>query len=527
MKSQLKADALSAQLRARTSVIWIQTIEEARVRSRVFDAAAAAGYLPHSWDAGAGITAMDGSPERDYPDDSAPETAEDALDAIAKRSQRKLSPESSDRNVWVMCDLPPWLKDPITARKLRNLALPTGLSGRPRNVAQAIIIITPSGDVPPELKDHVHVIDWPMPDREEIAAILDTVVSTLPKDLDALPDGSRDAAIDAAVGLSGEQAQACFATSLVQLKRIDPATIAEEKKQAIRASGLEQMDALPAGLDGVGGLDVVKDWIVSEALSFGPEARDYGIDPLKGALLVGVPGCGKTHLAKAIATALNAPLVKVDLGAMRGKYVGESEGNIRNAFDRVDSMGRCVLLADEIEKTLAGASGESGDGGVSADALGFLLNWMQEHSGEAFVVATANNIDRLPPELLRKGRFDEVWWVDLPNEVERAEVLAATLRSKGRDPQAIGIDLAAVAAATAQFSGAEVASLVRSAMRTAFADKNKAGKPREITTDDLLAAAKDVQPKGSDKKRPDFARPATSESIVAVAASGARELDLS
>jgi SpoVK/Ycf46/Vps4 family AAA+-type ATPase len=244
---------------------------------------------------------------------------------------------------------------------------------------------------------------------------------------------------------------------------------------------------LPGGLDAVGGLDNLKAWLESRRLAYSPRARAYGLPPPKGALLVGIPGCGKSLTAKAIATAWGVPLLRVDLGALKSKFVGESEGNLRKAFRVIEAIGRCVVWLDEIEKALQGATSGSADGGVSADALGAILSWMQERSGEAFVIATANDVEGLPPELLRKGRFDDVWYVDLPTEYERELVLTATLRSYGRSTGSI--DVRAAARAREGFTGAELAALVPDAMFVAFADSE-----REITTADLLKAATTVAP---------------------------------
>jgi SpoVK/Ycf46/Vps4 family AAA+-type ATPase len=226
---------------------------------------------------------------------------------------------------------------------------------------------------------------------------------------------------------------------------------------------------------------------MSRRAAFTPAARAYGLPAPKGALLVGVPGCGKSLTAKAIATALSMPLLRLDFGALKGKFVGESEGNIRKALKVAESMAPCVVWIDEIEKALGGATGPQGDGGVSADALGNFLSWMQDRQGSVFVIATANDVSALPPELLRKGRFDDLFFVDLPTAVERKGVLSAALKAHGRDVSSI--DLAAVSAVTADFTGAEIAALVPDSMFAAFADG-----ARPITTADLVGAAKNTAP---------------------------------
>jgi len=347
----------------------------------------------------------------------------------------------------------------------------------------------------------------------------------------AAPNGTREAAIDAAVGLSGEEAGACYARSLVQTKRIDPVLVAGEKKRVIaRERVLEWFDPLPGGLDAVGGLDVLKTWLTSRKAAYSPAARAYGLPSPRGVLLAGPPGTGKSMTARAIATAWGVPLLKLDLGSLKSKYVGESEASIRRALRVVEAIGRCVVLVDEIEKALAGATQGAADGGVSADALGAILSWMQDRVGQGFVVATTNDPGALPPELMRRGRFDEIFWLDLPNHAERAEIVNVSLEFHGRAPsdELWGYD---VASATEGFTGSEIASLVPDALFAAFADG-----ARPLTVQDLLDATKTVVPlsKTASEKITKLrewakgrARPATTpETGRAAPATSGRALDL-
>jgi AAA+ superfamily predicted ATPase len=522
-RSQNIAADIAALLRARNPLLWVVTREEARVERYLIEAASAAGYVPRSWDVAQGVADLAGNPISNIGSQDPGET----LDAIRDRANG-----NGDRGVWIMRDLPIWLQGPPGAavmRRLRNLA--RALPGAPRDRAQAVVILSPSGDVPAELAGHATVIDWPMPDREEIAAVLDAAIESLPAEIkaNAAPNGTRDAAIDAAVGLTGEEAAACYARSLVQLRRIDPKLVATEKKRVVsRERVLEWYDPLPGGLDAVGGLENLKSWLNARKLAYSPQARAYGLPAPKGALLVGVPGCGKSLTAKAIATAWGVPLLRVDLGALKSKFVGESEGNLRKAFQTIASVGRCVVWFDEIEKALQGATSGSADGGTSSDQLGSILSWMQERQGESFCIATANDVTGLPPELLRKGRFDEIWFVDLPTAQERVQVAAAALKSHGRD--GCKVDLSAVAQATAGYTGSEIAALVPEGLFTAFADG-----AREIATEDLLAAAKTVVPlsKTAVEKITALrawaagrARPATITETASEAAKVGRQLDL-
>lgn len=484
-KGQEAAADVAALLRARTPLLWIKSNEEARVEALLFEAAASANYLTYTWDVAQGARDLTGKEVSGL----SAETKDPGimLEVIKNRAEST----AAQRAVWVMRDLPAWLNGPvgtITLRQLRNLArsLPT----TPRDKAQAVIVLSPSGQVPDELAGHVTVIEWPLPDRAEIAALLDAAIESLPDNIKnkAAPNGTRDAAIDAAVGLTGEEASACYNKSLVQLRRIDPATVAKEKRRVItRERVLEWYDPISAGMDAVGGLENLKTWLVARKSAYSQKAREYGLPAPKGCLLVGIPGCGKSLTAKAIATAWQVPLLRLDMGALKSKFVGESEGNLRKAFKVIEAIGRCVVWIDEIEKALAGATQGAADGGVSSDALGSILSWMQERQGEAFVIATANDVKSLPPELLRKGRFDEVWWVDLPNQEERAAIIAATLRTYNRGKASI--DLNKVADACVDFTGSEIAALVPDAMYEAFADKG-----RELTTRDLLNAAGNVTP---------------------------------
>jgi AAA+ superfamily predicted ATPase len=483
-RSQLLAADVSALLRARNPLLWIVSREEARVESHLFEAAASAGFIARTWDVAQGVAEISGPRPGSQPDAQDPG---EALRVISARASN-----GSDRGVWIMRDLPVWLdgiSGAATCRALRNLA--RILPSTPRDRAQAVIILSPTANVPAELAGHATVIEWTLPDREEIASILDAAIASLPEEMQATaaPNGTRESAIDAAVGLTGEEAAACYARSLVQTRTIEPATVAKEKKRVIaRERVIEWFDPLPGGMDAVGGLDQLKAWLASRKSAYSPQARAYGLPAPKGALLVGVPGCGKSLTAKAIATAWGVPLLRLDLGALKSKFVGESEGNLRKAFAVIEAIGRCVVWLDEIEKALAGATQGAADGGVSSDALGAILSWMQERQGQAFVVATSNDVSALPPELLRKGRFDEVFFVDLPNAQERADILKAALRSHARKGATVnGLEI--VATACDGFTGSEIAAIVPDAMYAAFADN-----AREITTDDLIAAAGTVVP---------------------------------
>jgi SpoVK/Ycf46/Vps4 family AAA+-type ATPase len=471
-KSQKTNEDLTALFRARNTLLWIVTREEMRVERAIIDAAAAATYETVMWDCADGLQSLEVGAIAGTQDPNA------ALDFIRDRKGRR---------VYVMRDLHRWL-DPVILRKLRSLA--RNLQSATRNEARAIVILTPSAEVPAELSGHATVIDYPLPERPEIAAILDDVMKNLPEDIaaQALTNGTREAAIDSAVGLNAEEAANCYARSIVTLRRIDPAIVASEKQRVIaKERVLTWIEPDPRGLDAVGGLDQLKTWLAQRKLALSQKARAYGLPAPKGCLLVGVPGCGKSLSAKAVASAWGLPLLRIDLGALRSKYVGESEGNIRRALSVAEAVAPVVLWLDEVEKALAGSTGPAGDGGVAADALGAVLNWLQERQGSVFVIATANDVRALPPELLRKGRFDELFFVDLPTASERHEILLASLRQYKRTE--VDGDLGAVVNATTGFTGAEIAAIVPDAMFVAYADGERA-----LRATDLVVAANGVVP---------------------------------
>lgn len=489
-KSVAAAQDVAALIKARNPLIWIVTPEETRVELLLFKAAKAATVVARTWDVDDGVLTTAGKPDANFTDPAPSfggekpnfEDPDAVLKLIGQRARIKQGDQGPQApGLWILRDFPKWLEGPPsikTLRRLRNLV--NKMPGTDADDAQTVIVLSPIGAVPPELANDATVIEWPLPERPELGKMIDVAVTK--NKLPALGTDARDAAISAAVGLTGAEAESCFARSIVQKQAIDPHVIANEKKRVIAREGLLQwIDPLPGGLDAVGGLTNLKPWIMQRKLSFSVRAREFGLPPSKGCALLGIPGCGKSLTAKATATGFEVPLLKLDLGSLKSKFVGDSEANIRKALKVIEAIGDCVVWIDEIEKALDGATSGSADGGVSADALGIILTWMQDREGGAFVIATANDATKLPPELLRKGRFDEVWWVDLPQPSERKEILKAALRSKKRGH--VEIDYDKIVSATDQFTGAEIAELVPEALFTAFADGE-----REITTDDLLPA---------------------------------------
>lgn len=512
--AQVNAD-ITWMLKARQTLILIRTDDEFRVFNATRTACFNAKYPVYDWTCKTGIMNMDVPPRQLA---NAQDPAQ-ALDYIRDRKERA---------VYIMRDLQEW-SDPVTRRALRNLA--QDLQNSPFNEARTIVILAPMSAKTLDGIPEMTTIDYPLPDREEITSIMDLTLSSIQDDAiraGAATNGSRERSIDGGIGLSALQVQNSYSLSLVKNRKIDPKLITAEKKRLIAGiSGVTWHEPDPRGLDAMGGYHDLKSWCTECKVTFSQEARDFGLPAPKGLMLVGLPGGGKSLLAKCVATLFQCPLLRLDLGALLSKFVGESQGNIRRVLNLAETMSPCVLWIDELEKGLAGSTGAQGDGGVSTDQLGTLLSWMQEKTASVFVVATANDVRALPPELLRKGRFDEMFFVDLPQQGERVEIVAATLRAFKRDPDTI--HLTSIAEATDGFVGAEIASLVPTAMRAAFID----GK-REITTEDLKLAASKVVPlaKTASEKITALrewakgrARPASAPEAVA-ATSAVRSLDL-
>jgi len=286
------------------------------------------------------------------------------------------------------------------------------------------------------------------------------------------------------------EARLAFAQAVHEFGRLDSGAVPlvnREKERVIRQSQVLEYYEPDATTDDVGGLDNLKNWLERRNLAFGGEARALGLDPPNGVLLLGVQGCGKSLVAKAIAKTWKFPLLRFDMGKVFGGFVGQSEFNMRSALQIAEALAPCVLWIDEIEKGLAGmGSSDQLDSGVTARVVGTLLTWMQEKREPVFVVATANRIEMLPPELLRKGRFDEIFFVDLPTASVREEILKIHLRKKKRDPGEF--DLPALAGLSAGYSGAELEEAIREGLIEAFADGH------DLCTDDIAGALKATFP---------------------------------
>jgi SpoVK/Ycf46/Vps4 family AAA+-type ATPase len=300
----------------------------------------------------------------------------------------------------------------------------------------------------------------------------------------------RDKLLQAALGLTLGEAENVFAKIIVKEQRLSGDDLAEvfaEKQQIIRKSGLLEYYAANEDFGSVGGLAILKDWLNKRVVAFTAQAQAFGLPPPKGILLLGVQGCGKSLCAKAISRLWQLPLLRFDMGRMFGSLVGSSEENVRRAIAVAESIAPAILWVDEIDKAFVGSQ-SSGvtDGGTTARVFGTFLTWLSEKSAPVFVVATANDVSQLPPELLRKGRLDEIFYVDLPSEEERTEIFRIHLAKRGRKPEEFDLD--ALVAASPEFSGAEIEEAIISALYDAFYEKG------ELNTSYVVAALAQTVP---------------------------------
>jgi ATP-dependent Zn protease len=348
-------------------------------------------------------------------------------------------------------------------------------------------------EIPTELEKEVTVLNYPLPSREDLSELLDKIVADVKQfeqvriDLD---EAGRERLLQAALGLTLGEAENVFAKIIVKDERLSGEDVNEvfaEKQQIIRKSGLLEYYATNENFANVGGLAVLKDWLNKRALAFSNEAQAFGLPAPKGILMLGVQGCGKSLCAKAVANQWQLPLLRFDMGRMFGSLVGSSEENVRRAIAVAESVAPAILWVDEIDKAFAGSQGSGAtDGGTTARVFGTFLTWLSEKSAPVFVVATANDISQLPPELLRKGRLDEIFFVDLPSDDERIEVFRIHLQKRGRD--AARFDLAGLAEASKDFSGAEIEEAINSALYDAFYAK------AEVSTEHVLTALGETVP---------------------------------
>ncbi|MGD0613919.1 MAG: AAA family ATPase [Verrucomicrobiota bacterium] len=457
MNSQTEIEIL---IRARYPILYIISSEEMRVQNAIVEIAAKRQKKVFEWTFSNGIVPAGASIQSQKSRSASTKDPLAALDQVI---------EQVEPAIFLFKDFHPFLTKNNFAviRKLKDIALHL------KNSFKTIVLISPVMEIPAELDKEITVINFPQPTKEDLGAMLDKIIAEVRDrkqvqiDLD---EEGRGRLLQAALGLTLGEAENVFAKIIVQEQRLSGDHVNEvfaEKQQIIRKSGLLEYYAANEDFSNVGGVAVLKDWLNKRAVAFTDEARAFGLPPPKGILLLGVQGCGKSLCAKAVSRLWRLPLLRVDMGRMFGSLVGSSEENVRRAIAVAESVAPAVLWVDEIDKAFVGSqSSGATDGGTTARVFGTFLTWLSEKSAPVFVVATANEVAQLPPELLRKGRLDEIFYVDLPNTEERGEIFRIHLAKRGRDPRKFDIDK--LVAASVDFSGAEIEEAIISALYDAF-----------------------------------------------------------
>ncbi|MEZ4401741.1 MAG: AAA family ATPase [Kofleriaceae bacterium] len=450
-------------IRARYSLIWVTSPEETRVEDSLKKLCIEREMRLEVWSITEGFKVLaNGQGTRDVKDPMK------AIDHVIR---------GEGRGLYVLRDFHPFLKEPAVVRRLRDAA--TEL----RRTKKSLIVLSPVTKIPPELEKSVSaIVDWDLPNRQEVEAIARRLLPNAPPATQQLVESDPtylERVVEAALGLTAVEAENVFAKAMVRTHTFDLETILEEKKQIIRKSGLLEYYEHREEFTDVGGMDQLKDWLVKRRNAFSSRARDFGLPLPKGILLIGVPGTGKSLTAKAVGALWGMPLLRLDVGKIFGGLVGSSEENIRTVIKTAEAVAPAVLWIDELEKGFSG-TGSSGqtDGGTTSRVFASFITWLQEKTTPVFVIATANNVSQLPPELLRKGRFDEIFFCDLPDREDRRSIIDIHIRKKRRDPGQFDLDK--LVDITGDFSGAEIEQAVIASLYDAFdtgADLN----------DDLLA----------------------------------------
>ncbi len=465
---------LHSLIRSGTRLIQLVSYETLRVHAFVNEVSIELQRDWYVWDCISGLRKREGKGLiAEHEDYRGPETFLDHL------LSEELS-EKQSNGIYIAEDFHPFMgnDDPRMVRRLRNISK--------KEDGPVLILCVPFQTIPPELEKEIAVLDIPLPHHDELETIFGKVV----RDFELPTPKNKNRLIDSALGLTIMEARQAFSKAAVEHKSLSdteiPFVIAE-KESIIRKSGFLEYYHPDTSMEDIGGLDILKSWLKKRGRAFHPDARDYGLESPRGILLLGIPGTGKSLAAKAIGNSWELPLLKLDMGRVFGGIVGESERNIRTALKIAEALAPSILWVDEIEKGLSGMqSSGSTDGGTTARVLGSFLNWMQEREKPVFVVATANDIGQLPPELLRKGRVDEIFFVDLPSQSERKDIFKIHLRKRKRDPKRFDLDK--LAESSVGFSGAEIEEAIKGAMFLAFDE------PAEVTTDHIDASIRRTYP---------------------------------
>ena len=503
------SDRLKILINSSTPIVAVETVEEARVLSLVRATCAELNLPLFEWSIADGLMRSAVAPPRS----SSAGVRRDQLQAAVNQAVNLGVMESSAQGagqtimntrepsgvlahietltidaVFVLKDFHRHLDDAVVVRRLRDVVQYFTASRR------ALVLTGPAIKMPPELEKEVEYLDFPMPDRKRLHDIVEETFARLAKSY-TLKRNADGVVVDQMAanlcGLTEEEAERAVAQALVTRYALCPEIVTdvlEAKKDILRRTGMLEFVDATVNMSAIGGLENLKRWLAKRRGTFDDAAKQFGLEPPRGVIIMGVQGCGKSMCARAIAGDWKLPLTKFDTSAIYDKYIGETEKRIQKLFQVAEQLAPVVLWIDELEKVFAGSGPDSAsvDAGVSSRLLGSFLSWMQDRKSPVFVAATCNNVTVLPPELMRKGRFDEIFFVDLPNTAERKAIFSLHLAKRRRDPGSFDLDK--LAAASRGYSGAEIEAAVQSAMYAAYAAKSP------MTTETVLEELKNTVP---------------------------------
>ncbi|PSN19343.1 AAA family ATPase [filamentous cyanobacterium CCP5] len=465
---------LNVLVKAQYPLVYLVTFEEERAEQAI--ASIAQGQRPqrrmYTWTMTHGISEY--GQARGATQHNSTVSPEAAIEWVVRQREP---------GIYVFKDLHPFKDSPAVTRCLRD-AIATF-----KDTQKTIVLMSPVQEVPIELEKEVVVLDFLMPDMAELNQVLSSHLDS-GRGARITTEG-REKLLKAALGLTRDEAEKVYRKAKVMTGRLteeEVDIVLSEKKQLIRRNGILEFMDVDETINSVGGLEELKHWLEQRSGAFTERAREYGLPQPKGMLILGVPGCGKSLIAKTTSRLWGLPLLRLDLGRVYdGSTVGRSEANLRSALRTAESISPAILFIDEIDKAFAGSSGSAdSDGGTSSRIFGTFLTWMQEKTSPVFVMATANRVERLPSEFLRKGRFDEIFFVDLPNSEERKEIFQIHLQKRRREIERFDLDQ--LTKVCEGFSGAEIEQGLISAMYEAFAQG------REFTQLDIIAAIRATLP---------------------------------
>ena len=465
------AHELELLIRARTRLIVIESFDEARVHGLVRRVAKKLSMPLYRWTLTDGLTPAGGAPLYD---------SRDPLKALGNVG------ELSRGGIYVLKDLAAHLEDPTIARKVKDLI------DRKSTSPPTLVIVAPHVALPDLLVKHAARLDLSLPTDKELGELVWKTVSRFGSQTSVnvrLNETEFQSLIEGLRGLTLAEAERAIGRAIADDLALTPGDlpgVLSAKREILDSDGAIEFVPGTIDFDDIGGLAGLKAWLMKRRAALSPEAKAFGLEPPKGIVLLGVQGCGKSLAARAVAAAWHVPLLRMEPGRIFDKYIGESDKHLEQALRAAEHMAPCVLWIDEIEKGFASFGNSEADGGLSRRIFGRLLGWLQDRERPVFVVATCNDVESLPPELMRKGRFDEVFFVDLPMATERAEIFQVHLAQRDRD--AAFFDLDTLVAESEGFSGAEIEQAIVAGLYTAFAEG------RDVDTAMLIAELKGTRP---------------------------------